>query len=166
MLIYHPAYDAYHCVFRLLVITERIKTLDFQKMRIVDYYFCFPSDLQRVKLPQAHTYAKKLAKAAQNEYHDPVSSARAFRELEHIQYSAARLLAASGVLNAEQLELGVVVRSAADIPSDLTSRIEIALSNQDELREYILTKFTEIPLMGDGGLKQRTGLMEYRYDTK
>ena len=40
----------------------------------------------------------------------------------------------------------------------------LALANLSIVEKYIISRMIEMPLQGVGGLKQRTGLMEYRYD--
>lgn len=48
MLIYHPAYDAYHCVFRMLLIAERVSGIEVEKARILDFYLVFPGMVKKI----------------------------------------------------------------------------------------------------------------------
>lgn len=167
MLIYHPAFDAYHCVHRILVITNALSELELAKLRILDYYLCFPAEVASIQLPQEHTEIRKVARSIKNEYRGPVSSTRAFRDMEPIQYAAARLLAASGIFDPKELEMGNVLRTQAQLPEGLPKPQPSSPVNDDAssvVLEYILTKFSKLPLAGPGGIKQRTGLMEHRYD--
>lgn len=167
MLIYHPAFDAYHCVFRMLVISAVVPTLELAKLRILDYYICFPAEVALIQLPQEHTEIRKVAKTIKNEYRGPVSAHRTFRDMEPIQHAAARLLAASGVFESRQLELGTVFRTSNALPDDLlqVQALEPASSGTAAaVSNYVLHKLSSLPLSGPGGLKQRTGLMEHRYD--
>lgn len=167
MLIYHPAFDAYHCAFRAVVITNAIAELELAKLRIIDFYLCFPAEVANIQLPHDHTKIRRMARTIKNDYRGPVNSVRTFKEMESIQVAAARMLAASGVLDPNELEVGVISRTPLQVPERL-----VALQHVDVLpdtpgaavKEYILTKLSRIPLAGGGGLKQRTGLMEYRYD--
>lgn len=167
MLIYHPAFDAYHCVFRMLVVTGAVPTLELAKLRILDYYLCFPAEVASIQLPQEHTEIRRVARSLKNDYRGPVSAARTFRDMEPIQHAAARLLAASGVFDSQQLELGMISRAAGELPGDLSRSqvLEPASSGPTAaLSHYVLHKLSGLPLAGPGGLKQRTGLMEHRYD--
>lgn len=164
MLIYHPAFDAYHCAFRMLAITSRHRILEFSKLRILDFYLCFPAEIAGVELPQALVGIKKLAKLEKNPYRGPVSRHRTFREMEAIQSAASRLLALTGIFSPTALEEGEVVRTGQALPQQLLGFLANSNKEQQEIAEFILSKFAEIPLHGIGGLKQRTGLMEYRYD--
>lgn len=164
MLIYHPAFDAYHCVFRMLAITSEHRVLEFAKLRILDFFLCFPAEVANVQLPQEHGDVRKLARDARNPYRGPISAARTFRELEPIQSAATRLLALTGVFSIVELETGHVVRTGQALPDDL-QRISSGESPfSTPLDKYVLSRMADIPLTGVGGLKQRTGLMEYRYD--
>lgn len=164
MLIYHPAFDAYHCIFRMLSITSILPDLEFGKLRILDFYLCFPAEIAAIQLPKNHTGVKKIAKAAKNIYRGPVSGFRTFRDMEAIQIVGCRMLAISGLIDANRLEQGSVVRTSSDLPQTLSDAFKTAQQEHGELVNYITNEMSKIPLSGDGGLKQRTGLMEYRYD--
>lgn len=164
MLIYHPAYDAYHCIFRALLITDVINVIEVSKLRILDFYYCFPAELQKVRLPKGHAEVKKLAQKAKNIYHGPVSAIQTFREMEHIQLAAFRTLAASRLIDAAELESGLFRRTETALPESLRSSLNEAAEEHKSLMQYMTEKFVEIPLLGENGLKHRTGLMEYRYD--
>lgn len=167
MLIYHPAFDAYHCVFRMLVISSAVPSLDLAKLRILDYYMCFPAEVALIQLPQEHTEIRKAARTIKNEYRGPVSARRTFRDMEPIQHAAARLLAASGVFDSRQLEIGIVLRTSKVLPDALQHAQALESANSGPavaVSNYVLHKLSNLPLSGSGGLKQRTGLMEHRYD--
>jgi hypothetical protein len=164
VLIYHPAFDAYHCIFRMLAITSEHRVLEFAKLRIIDFFLCFPAEVANVQLPQEHVEVKKLARTAQNSYRGPISAVRTFRDLEPIQAAAARLLALTGVFSTVELEDGRIVRTGQALPEDLQRISSGVTAFSTPLEKFILLQMTNIPLTGLGGLKQRTGLMEYRYD--
>lgn len=165
MLIYHPAFDVYHCAFRIIAVTNIHRVLDFPKFRILDYYLCFPAEVAAIQLPQEHSEIRKAARAAKNPYRGPVGGERTFRELEPIQSAAARLLALTGTLSPTELESGRIVRTGSPLPDVLAKSVKQSSGNFDEIQSYVLSRLAEFPLQGVGGLKQRTGLMEYRYDT-
>ena len=167
MLIYHPAFDAYHCAFRAVVITNTLAELELARLRIVDFYLCFPAEVANIQLPHDHTEIRKIARSIKSDYRGPVNSIRTFKEMEPLQVAAARMLAASGIVDSGKLEGGVVSRTSMQVPQYL-----VALEGADvcpgtpaaAVREYILSRLSRIPLTGSGGLKRRTALMEYRYD--
>jgi len=61
MLIYHPAFDAYHCVYRMTMLTQKVKELEYSKLRILDFYLCFPAEIDN-RTPETiakHTDGRK-----------------------------------------------------------------------------------------------------------
>ena len=164
MLVYHPAYDAYHCVFRALLITDLIQSLEVQRLRILDFFLSFPAEIRNIRLPREHAEARRLAQGLANEYHGPVSMSQAFRDMEHIQLAAFRTLAASEIFSATHFEDGIIFRTDASIPDDFREKLSAAKARDRGALEYIVRGLGSLPLFGDGGLKHRTGLMEHRYD--
>jgi hypothetical protein len=148
----------------VLLITEKLQSMELSKLRIIDFYLCFPAELESVSLPAGHSAARRLAKAAKNVYRGPVSVARMFRDMEHLQLAAVRLLAASGIVDGKLLETGILSRTDTQLTEPMLSAIDRARQNLGELATYVISSFNEIPLLGEKGLKRRTGLMEHRYD--
>jgi hypothetical protein len=164
MLIYHPAYDAYHAVFRTLMIVEELHSLEIEKVRLLDFYLVFPAEIRHVRLPRGHLADKRRAERLVNVYHGPVNGAQAFRDMEPIQLAAIRALAASTLIDPTQYEQGYAVRSKEPVPNDLAKPVHSAKAREQTMTDYVLGKFASIPLRGSDGLKERTRLMEHRYD--
>ena len=164
MLIYHPAFDAYHCVYRMAMLTQKLNELEYSKLRILDFYLCFPAEIANIELPKDLQKIRAVARAASNKFRGPVSSLRTFHDLEQIQNSATRLLAASDVFDSKKLEEGIISRTSRALPTEFSKTMSVQLNQVGTLFEFVLTQLSALPLQGDGGLKQRSGLMEYRYD--
>lgn len=164
MLVYHPAYDAYHCIFRSLLITNRIQIIEVAKLRILDFFFCFPAEIQRIRLPRGHSEARQLAQASANQYHGPVSLHQAFCDMEHIQLAAFRTLAASQFIKSDEFESGLVRRTSTEIPEELSIKLAGASEENKTIVDFLVNKLGKLDLLGTNGLKHRTGLMEHRYD--
>lgn len=164
MLIYHPAFDAYHCIHRLIAITHTNREIEFSKLRILDFYLCFPAEVASIELPQAHQKYRVSAREVKNKFRGPVNPLRTFRDMETIHHAATRLLVASKVFDSGKLDAGTVSRTSWEEPATLKLAVDVLPSVSIELTKYILTQLSALPLGGVGGLKQRTGLMEYRYD--
>lgn len=164
MLIYHPAYDAYHCVFRMLLIASAINELETEKACLLDFYLMFPSAVSKIRLPANLIEARRLAKGFSNVYHDPISIVSTFRDMGEIQQAALKCIAASGLIDIKKLAEGIVARTALSVPAEIQRKISKFLEKRQPLAGIVLSGLAEIPLRGDGGLKHRTELMEYRYD--
>lgn len=164
MLIYHPAYDAYHCIFRLLTLMEVVKNLEIAKARILDFFLIFPAEVRTIRLAPALAGKKKQAKKLVNIYHGPISVNQVFRDMEHIQMAAIQALAASNIINPDRLALGFIERTTTTLPQDILSQVIEKNQVDNAVIQFILKELSAFPLLGVDGLKHRTGLMEYRYD--
>lgn len=164
MLIYHPAFDAYHCVYRMTMLTQKVKELEYSKLRILDFYLCFPAEIAKIELPRDLQKIRAVAIVATNKFRGPVSSLRTFHDLEQIQNSATRLLAASDVFDSKKLEEGIISRTSRALPTEFSKTTSDPSNQASTLIDFVLTQLSALPLQGNGGLKQRSGLMEYRYD--
>ncbi|WP_103893993.1 ABC-three component system middle component 5 [Pseudomonas sp. NFACC36] len=166
MLIYHPAFDAYHCVFRMLLLIDSLPETEIDMLRLCDFYLVFPSEIERIRLPSTLSHGRKIAKSLSNVYRNPINAMQAFRDMAEIQLSALRSIAASGLIDIDCYEHGVVrKRSTTKLPEHIESKISAFFETNREITEFILNFLSKHPLRGLNGLKHRTGLLEYRYDT-
>lgn len=164
MLIYHPAYDAYHCVFRMLLIAEHVTDLEIDKARLLDFCLIFPGMVRMFRLPDTLKILRAQAKSAANIYRDPVSGISTFRDMRHIQEAALKSVAASGLIDINRYEIGFVTRTKMPIVPELKEKLVDFISANGPMVESILTGLSQIPLLGHDGLKHRSQLMEHRYD--
>lgn len=163
MLIYHPAYDAYHCVFRMLVLIKAIPNMELEKARILDFYLLFPSAIESIRLPHSLSHGRKIGSNLANKYRDPINVAATFRELRHIQEAALKCIAASGIISVSCYEKGVVARESFIVPDTLSRHLDGFVA-KEQSANFILQELSAVPLKGADGLKHRTGLLEHRYD--
>lgn len=164
MLIYHPVYDAYHCVFRMLAVADICKEIEVDKARILDFYLLFPANVALIRLPAELRDGRKVAKSIVNPYHDPLNPFATFRDMRPIQEVALKCIAASGLIDVDKLGSGFVVRTDVGIPEALRDSIKGFLDARQPLADFILNGLSKIPLRGHDGLKHRTEMMEYKYD--
>ncbi len=164
MLIYHPAFDAYHCVFRLLKLVQHLNDIEVSKLRILDFYLVFPSEVSKVRLSD-NNQIKKTATSLQNVFHGPVNATQTFRDMHDLQIAAINSLIASNIIDGAQAELGIIHRTSLQLPDLTIETTDLELSEQENIIfKFILNDLSNLPLNGTDGLKHRTGLMEFRYD--
>lgn len=164
MLIYHPGLDAYHCVFRMLAVCEKVNDLEIEKARLLDFYLLYPALVAKVRLPRTLRPITKDAAAVANIYHDPSSPASTFRDMRHIQEAALRCIAAAGLIDVKRYENGFVTRTAAEVPKGIREKIVVFLESRQPIAEFVLRELAAIALGGSDGLKHRTQLMDHKYD--
>ena len=48
MIIYNPAFDIYHCVYRMISILSNLvnEKIEVDKLRILDFYMVFPGEIK------------------------------------------------------------------------------------------------------------------------
>jgi hypothetical protein len=166
---YQPAFDAYHAVFRILRLREAVLhqgPLHSDHLKILDFYLLFPFRLAQVRFKREHTRLKKVAHEYDHTkpYGELPEDRVLLSRMDSMQRAALNTLAANEFLNAKELSNGMVAAASKDLPSELT--IEVAKANEsDAALLAILTLLArDYDLLGPNGLKNRTDLLEYRYD--
>lgn len=164
MLVYNPIFDAYHCIFRILAILEMRPSIEVDTLRILDFSLCFPSIVENFKLPKELAGLKANAKKIQNPYRNAMGANRLFLSLRPTHDGALACLAAAGFIVPKELSAGRATRTAASLPLEVNERRAELVKRESFFFEEIAYKLLEIPLLGPNGLKDRSGLMEFRYD--
>lgn len=164
MLIYHPAYDAYHCIFRMIALIDHVNKIEVDKARILDFYLTFPALLSEIRMPHHYSAIKKEAKKYSNDYRDPINGYSTFRDMHEIQMAAIRCLTATGLIELKSLENGVIERTNKSIPDALLLSMRDFLNAKKDVYFFIINTLSQFHLTGKDGLKDRTKLMEFRYD--
>ncbi len=82
-----------------------------------------------------------------------------------IHLSAVETLSKAGIVDAQVWTSEKAIVQKANIPTPLQERINEVNADQSDLIEFIGVLASHYPLLGKDGLKDRSALMEYRYDT-
>lgn len=164
MLIYHPAYDAYHCLFRMIALIDHVNEIEVDKARILDFYLIFPFLVSEIRMPYNYSGVKKEAKKYSNDYRNPINTVSTFRDMHEIQMAAIRCLAATGLIEVNPLEKNIIKRTDKPIPDGLLLSMRDFLNAKSDIYTFIISNLSQFPLRGKDGLKDRTNLMEFRYD--
>jgi hypothetical protein len=166
---FQPAFDPFHAVYRALRLFPIIRQRGFlhrDQVRILDYYMLFPHRLSEIRLIRKHRRFKDLAARyeAGKPYGEQPDDRTLFERMEPMQIAALQTLAKQGLMNSDELAVGLVKLTDSPIPSELGERISAANREDAGLIEFLCALATDLPLSGPHGLKARTGLLEYRYD--
>lgn len=167
MLNYHPVGDLYHCIYRLLLLTAKSKReeLEWDRLRLMDFYFLFPHLLANYTLSQEYRPYKKIFSAIKKPYEETAAPARLYFQLGLIQENAIRSMIAKGYFDRETFITQSLIRPTGAIPEKLAELIKNDPKTSCEWFEPFLHVFLNTPLLGQNGVKSRSGVMEYRYDT-
>ncbi len=167
MLMYHPAQDVNHCVYRTLTIlqTSEHKAISIEVFRLIDFYTVFPYLLKLIStLPTpVHRYKKEF-KDIPEPFESLKNTKRILHELERLQSIAFQNLLAKDLIEREAYENGLLKRTDKALPEPFIKAVsESRLSNLGWFK-VLINQFPKAKLVGNNGLKARTGLMEFRYD--
>ena len=165
MLIYHPAYDANHGMFRMLRLLDANPdhTLKWDTFRIIDIYYLFPHLLLNARLPRNLTKVKKMIGAGDSKYNRAPSPNLFIQQLSGLHESIAMSLVSKGLIEEMAFKAGTLKRTAIAIPTPVQTAFAQA-SGDDALVRLLAIDLASLPLSGQNGLKGRTGLLEHYYD--
>lgn len=166
---YQPAFDPFHTVFRFLRLREAMLT-EVTPMRdhfrILDFYLLYPYRIENLRLKPAHRRYRKLATeyASTKPYGDLPEDRTMFGRMRNIQQAAIDTLIAKGLLDVEAARRGLIKRTEVALPDVISNQVAVANEREASLVEFLALLGGDYDLLGDNGLKNRSGLMEHRYD--
>lgn len=165
MLIYHPKNDIYNCMYRFLAIIKLSKknSIEFNRLRIFDFFFLFPHLADSIAFPRLKGISslRKLSRSFSEPYENLPDNKRLFSEISDYHIQAIQILSSKGIMRLEN-DVVYVGENFENL------KIQQLLVDNKYTEGLFYQKFVEllieVKLTGENGLKQRTGLMEYRYD--
>lgn len=169
-LTYNEAFDPYHAVFRFLrlhLACDISAKLPFDTLRILDFYLLFPFRLQAIRFFSIDTAWRKISKSYEDQmpYGTMPDDNTIFARMEPFQRAAAASLVDSGHLACDASDLNEVWFKTEMLPAPVTARCVELNTYMNDLIDILCQIKARYPLGGRDGLKDRTGLLEYRYDS-
>ena len=171
MIVYQPAFDLYHTLFRIMKLLsyfEKNDYIEIERLRIWDYYLLFPNKLKEVTLKQNEKQIKDLINnyivKPKNPYEQILNDRKMFEKIRPYQMSAIKYLASLGIINQDYLKHNKITKISKEIFNDFNKEF-INMTIQEENTIKLLTShFYLMPLYGNNGLKSKTNLLESKYD--
>ncbi|MDR1544304.1 MAG: hypothetical protein LBS50_07880 [Prevotellaceae bacterium] len=137
--------------------------VELDRLRIWDFYLTFPNEARKISFPTALSELKKIFKQKdENPYEDLIDSKKIIERMKPYQIAALHCIASYGLIDAKSLSKKWVTRTEKELPQELLAKFENADVEKTNLIKLVIG-FAELPLYG---LKQRTGLIEFRYDER
>ncbi|MCT4142353.1 ABC-three component system middle component 5 [Elizabethkingia anophelis] len=171
MIVYQPSFDLYHTIFRLINILgyfDRDESIEIERLRIWDYYLLFPNKLKNIRLKQDERDIRGMINSFilknENPYEQILNDRKMFEKIRPYQMSALKYLASIGLINNDYLNNNRITKVSRSILvqlSDITDELTIQEKNTIKL---LTSHFYYVPLYGTDGLKDRTNLLESKYD--
>jgi hypothetical protein len=169
MLVYHPAFDLYNCIFRMLQLLSYSKEdeVDLDKLRIWDFYLTFPNLVKDISFPSDLRHLKdRIFKEKDNPYEDVTDPKQVFEKMNSYQISAIKCLASYGFVDSKSLDKSKVRKTSKEIPPELMEKLNDLENQKGNVIKLLTSDLVTLPLFGDKGLKARTGLLEFKYDPR
>lgn len=171
MLVYNQAFDVYHCVYRMVSILsyfDRGDSVELDRLRIWDYYFLFPHEVQQIRLKRDEKDIKALIqnviKAKENPYNQLIDGRKVFEKIRPYQMNALKCLVSYGIINSDYLTTNRIQKVSPELLKKHEERFVKMKETERNVMKLMTSHFYLMSMYGDYGLKQRTGLLEYKYD--
>ena len=163
---YHPAFDVYNCMFRFLQLLnhENVNEINKNKLRILDFYLLFPGLIENIKIKSEHRKFKRQFVSIDNRYNTSSVASQArqvFERIKPFQNLALCQLAKKKHITIDTNE--IIELNATKLSREIINLFEQSNINKD-LVNFLCCELYEYELNGLNGLKDRTGLMEFKYD--
>lgn len=169
MLVYHPAFDFYHSLVRSLALLQHFhEPLHVDRLRILNFYAAFPPELANARLPAGSGKVRARARRKESQYNIPHDRLVAFRRSSRVLMSALNSLSATQIVKPERLAHDLCQLNNAKLQwyQEVNEAVSEYADREAELLEDINTTLGKVHLLGPGGVKHRSGLMEHRYDVQ
>jgi len=168
-LTYNEAFDPYHTVFRFLRLREGCnikKALHFDVLRILDFYLLFPFRIQGMSLHSEDIGWRGISRSYANltPYGEIPDDLSIFSKMEPFQRAAVTSLCNVGALSEEAWSKDEVLFEEIELNENLILRCKELNHSMADILDILSAIIEHYPLLGRNGLKDRTGLLEFRYD--
>lgn len=163
MIIYHPAYDIYHCSYRLLNILNSVDGNQLSKeiLKFIDFFYVYPHLLKSIEsLPRPLNYHKNKIDKIDDPFEITPNPKSLFFDLAQTQDSAITSLRYKSLVSQEKNQIKLNLDM---IPKPLTDTFGSDDFNKTEIFDILVRVFPKINLNGINGFKAKSGLMEFRY---
>lgn len=159
MITYHQTFDIYHTIFRIIRILgmNNFAQIEKDRLRIFDFLLLFPHELQNFKVPIG---AKKIKNQfRETTYNKLTDGKRVFLQIGKYFDNSLQSLFSYGMLDVEKYKSNLILIVNQDLGKRILALNSLSLNEEmlNILKEYFLK-------MNLSELKERSGLIEYRYD--
>lgn len=173
MIIYNQAFDLYHSVYRMLQLLtafDKSEYIELNRLRIWDFYLLFPNKIYELKPKRNEKDFKEKLKLftirKNNPYQVVTNNRKVFEKIKPYQISALNCLASYGIIDKELLLLNRVSIVSSEVLASYTGKFEKLSAREKNIITILTSDFYQISMFGKDGFKERTNLIESRYDAK
>ncbi len=173
MILYNNAFDLYHTIFRMLHLLNRIessKKIEVDKIRIWDYYLLFPNEIFKIK-PKRHekdfkNLLKQITVDSKNPYQTVRDERKTLEKIKSYQLSALNCLASYNLIDKEALLIDQIKIISKELLFEYSKSVGELSAREKNIISIVTSNFYDISLFGKDGLKERSNLLESKYDSE
>lgn len=168
-LTYNEAFDPYHASFRIMRLNTICKfetAIPFDAIRILDFFLLFPFRMQRMSFKSNHRSFRRISKVFEQDkpYGVLPDDQIIFTRMEPFQRAAVSTLAMKGIVSTSFWAEGSLKFPTDSVPHAIAERCVSLNAAHKEFVAALRSLSSDYELYGKGGLKDRSGLLEFRYD--
>ena len=171
MIIYNQALDMYHTVFRFLQILNRFDVesqIEVDRLRMWDFYLLFPNKIHAIRLKQNESDVRKLMKEyvrkIENPYEKITEDRKIFEKIKPYQLAALNCIASYGIIDKSVLNQQRILITNKNLLSEFANNFGDLPATERNIVSLMTSHFFKMSMFGKDGLKQRTNLIESKYD--
>ena len=171
MIVYNQAFDLYHTIFRLLHFLNKFENqtiLEVERVRIWDFYLLFPNKIHEIRLKQDESDIRKIRKEfikdSNNPYERITENRKIFEKIKPYQQAALNCIASYGIIDKSLLNQQRISIINKDILIEFVRNFEELSPKERNVIALMTSHFNQVSLFGTDGLKNRTNLIESKYD--
>ena len=173
MITYNPAFDLYHCIFRMANILFRLEEdekMELDKVRIWDFYVLFPSKVYDITIRRSEDEIRKVraayVKRAHNPYEYKGDNRKLLEWIKPVQISALGCLVSCGILSKDEYEVGRICVASRQKLDEFVAQVGAFTPSERNVLAFLSFFSHNMSLTGVDGLKARTHLLESKYDAE
>ena len=171
MITYNPAFDLYHCIYRMAHILQRLDEgdiIEVDKIRIWDFYLLYPAKVYQISMKldehDQREWRKTFIRHENNPYDYSGNSRKLFEIISPYQQTALHCLISCGILDKEHFERRQICVSDRQSLQHLVNETGSLSDTESNVLSFLSLFSKHMSLLGEDGLKSRTHLMESKYD--
>lgn len=171
MITYNPAFDLYHCIFRMIHIIQRLDDndcLEVDKIRIWDFYVLFPSKTYTIMIRRNEedlkSWRKQYINKTKNPYEYNGDNRKLFDRLRPYQMAALSFLVSYGIIDKKHFLNKEIMISNRALLNEFIEKTGTLSQTESNTLSFMSLFSKSMSMLGIYGLKSRTNLIESKYD--
>lgn len=158
----------YHTVFRLLQFLNRFDTeiqIEVDRLRIWDFYLLFPDKIQDITFERdIIKLRKQYIRETNNPYEKITEDRKIFEKIKPYQLAALNCIASYGIIEKSVLNQQRILITNKNLLNEFVNNFGELPAKEQNVISLMTGHFFKMSMFGKDGLKQRTNLIESKYD--